>query len=84
MYQSAMDRFDTTRGKPTEMCRISERQTASGGLNGRPEKLQDVCYSWWCLSALAILGRMHWIDRPALAAFILHCQVGHWGLLLGR
>ena len=23
-------------------CRLAERQTASGGLNGRPEKLQDV------------------------------------------
>ena len=55
-------------------CRLAERQTRSGGLNGRPEKLQDVCYSWWCLSALAILGRLHWIDRDALSAFILQCQ----------
>ncbi len=56
-------------------CRIAERQTPSGGLNGRPEKLQDVCYSWWCLSALAILGRRHWIDQAALTRFILFCQV---------
>ncbi len=35
----------------------------------------QVCYSWWCLSALSILGRLHWIDRPALTAFILDCQV---------
>ena len=55
--------------------RLCERQTKSGGLNGRPEKLQDVCYSWWCLSALAILDRLHWIDRDALCAFILQCQV---------
>lgn len=34
-----------------------------------------MCYSWWCLSALAILGRLHWIDRDALSAFILQCQV---------
>ena len=54
---------------------LAERQTAGGGLNGRPEKLPDVCYSWWVLSALAILGRLHWIDRPALQAFILDCQV---------
>ena len=53
---------------------LAERQTPSGGLNGRPEKLQDVCYSWWCLSCLAILGRLHWIDTPALRRFILHCQ----------
>ena len=36
---------------------LCERQTPSGGLNGRPEKLQDVCYTWWCLSAMHILNR---------------------------
>ncbi len=36
--------------------------------------MQDVCYSWWCLSALSILGRMHWIDGAALSRFILYCQ----------
>ena len=67
--------------------RIAERQTPSGGLNGRPEKLQDVCYSWWCLSALAILGRQHWIDEASLTRFILFCQVrGHSsdGILSGH
>ncbi|KAL0049986.1 hypothetical protein WJX82_002124 [Trebouxia sp. C0006] len=53
---------------------LSERQTPSGGLCGRPEKLQDVCYSWWCLSALCILDRLHWIDKGALTQFILFCQ----------
>ena len=56
------------------MCRLCERQTRSGGLCGRPEKMQDVCYSWWCLSALSILGRLHWIDGAALSRFILYCQ----------
>lgn len=55
-------------------CRLAERQTDSGGLNGRPEKLQDVCYSWWCLSALSILKRLHWIDQNKLIDFILDCQ----------
>jgi geranylgeranyl transferase type-2 subunit beta len=53
---------------------LCERQTPSGGLNGRPEKLQDVCYSWWCLSSLALLGRLGWIDGSALARFVLLCQ----------
>lgn len=53
---------------------LAERQTLSGGLNGRPEKLQDVCYSWWCLTSLATLARLHWIDRDALEAYILECQ----------
>jgi len=54
---------------------LAERQLPNGGLNGRPEKLEDVCYSWWCLSALSILNRLHWIDRDKLIGFILSCQV---------
>lgn len=49
-------------------------QCDSGGLNGRPEKQADVCYSWWILSALAILGRIDWIDTSKLVRFILKCQ----------
>ena len=39
---------------------LSERQCDSGGLNGRPEKQADVCYSWWILSTLRIIGRVGW------------------------
>lgn len=53
---------------------LAERQTSSGGLNGRPEKLNDVCYSWWVLSSLSILERVHWINKDALRLFILRCQ----------
>lgn len=54
---------------------LSERQVLpSGGLNGRPEKLPDVCYSWWVLSSLAILKKDHWIDGKKLENFILSCQ----------
>merc|ERR1719296_241144 len=53
---------------------ISERQCDSGGLNGRPEKQADVCYSWWILSTLSILGRMNWISQGKLINFILKCQ----------
>ena len=31
-------------------------------------------YSWWVLSSLAILGRLHWIDREKLANFVKACQ----------
>ena len=55
---------------------LSERQLANGGLNGRPEKLEDVCYSWWVVSSLAMIDRLHWIDGDKLIRFILHCQVG--------
>lgn len=57
---------------------LSERQITEGegkgGLNGRPEKKEDVCYSWWVLSSLAMLGKRHWIDGHALKLFILRCQ----------
>lgn len=54
---------------------LSERQVDGGGLNGRPEKLEDVCYSWWVASSLSMIRRLHWIDGKKLTAFILKCQV---------
>lgn len=53
---------------------LAERQLPSGGLNGRPEKLPDVCYSWWVLSSMTILGKLHWIDAEKLKNFIYACQ----------
>ena len=53
---------------------LSERQLSNGGLNGRPEKLEDVCYSWWVAASLSMIGRLHWIDATALSKFILRCQ----------
>ncbi|KAF8711701.1 Terpenoid cyclases Protein prenyltransferase, partial [Rhizoctonia solani] len=53
---------------------LAERQLPNGGLNGRPEKLEDVCYSFWVLSSLAIIRRLHWIDSEALTKFILSAQ----------
>jgi geranylgeranyl transferase type-2 subunit beta len=68
----------------TERCRLSERQTQSGGLQGRPEKLQDVCYSWWGFSTLKMLGKPHWIDTQALQRFVLNSQDEHRGGLADR
>lgn len=54
---------------------LSERQVLpSGGFNGRPEKLPDVCYSWWVLLGLAMLKKAHWISFEHLETFILQCQ----------
>ena len=74
---SIAGRLDTV-DAPKLAAWLSERQVSSGpgkgGLNGRPEKDEDVCYSWWVLSSLAILDKIHWIDGTALRAFILKCQ----------
>jgi geranylgeranyl transferase type-2 subunit beta len=45
---------------------LSERQTLSGGFNGRPDKLPDVCYSWWIYSTLFLLNKQNWINQGAL------------------
>ncbi|XRB03716.1 geranylgeranyl transferase type-2 subunit beta [Pycnococcus provasolii] len=60
--------------KRTMAAWLAERQTSKGGFNGRPEKLPDVCYSWWVLSALACLGKLHYVDGSKLRAFVLGCQ----------
>jgi len=51
---------------------LCERQLPSGGLNGRPEKLPDVCYSWWVLSTLTILGRLQWLDKEAIVSAYIY------------
>lgn len=53
---------------------LAERQLPSGGLNGRPEKLQDVCYSWWVMASLRIIGKLSWINVDKLKEYILSCQ----------
>jgi prenyltransferase beta subunit len=35
-------------------------------LTGRPEKLPDVCYSWWVLSSLSMIDRLSWITGDKL------------------
>lgn len=37
-------------------------------------QLPDVCYSWWVLASLKIIGKIHWIDKAKLRTFILACQ----------
>lgn len=63
---------------------LSERQCDSGGLNGRPEKQADVCYSWWILSALSILDKVDWINGDKLQQFILNCQDDESGGIADR
>jgi geranylgeranyl transferase type-2 subunit beta len=63
---------------------LSERQVSGGGLNGRPEKKEDVCYSWWVLSSLEMIGRTHWINREGLISFILRSQDTELGGIADR
>jgi geranylgeranyl transferase type-2 subunit beta len=53
---------------------LSERQDPKGGFNGRPEKLPDVCYSWWVGAPIAIIGKQLWVDAAKLKEFVLSAQ----------
>lgn len=63
---------------------LCERQLACGGFNGRPDKREDVCYSWWVLSSLAMLDLVDWIDGEKLTNFITACQDGEEGGIADR
>ena len=70
-----LDLLDVENKKVKLIDWLTERQVLpSGGFNGRPEKLPDVCYSWWVLSSLSILKRKNWVDLKILENFILTCQ----------
>ncbi len=70
-----LDSYLGEEGKDRLGAWLSERQLDdSGGLNGRPMKDVDVCYSWWVGSSLAMIDRLHWIDKKKLTTFILKCQ----------
>ncbi|KAI4364057.1 hypothetical protein MLD38_020199 [Melastoma candidum] len=46
---------------------------------------RQVCYSWWVLSSLTMIGRVRWIDREKLIEFILNCQdTERAAFLIGR
>jgi len=63
---------------------LADRQLECGGLNGRPMKLQDVCYSWWVLSSLNTIERSEWIDAEKLKHFILQAQDTETGGIADR
>lgn len=80
-----LDSFLGEAGKDRLGAWLSERQLEdSGGFNGRPMKLVDVCYSWWVGSSLAMINRLHWIDKKKLTAFILQCQDPEQGGIADR
>lgn len=79
-----LDSYLGEEGKDRLGAWLSERQLPSGGLNGRPEKLVDVCYSWWVMTSMAMIDRIHWIDKTKLTEFILQCQDPEHGGLADR
>ena len=64
--------------EPDSLCWwLAERQCDSGGLNGRPEKQADVCYSWWILSVLSIMDRVDWISGEVARGWLSSSMEPH-------
>ena len=57
-----------------------------GGMQGRPNKDEDTCYSYWIGGTLRLLGKDDLLDITALREFVLSCQsapTGGFGKVVG-
>ena len=54
-----------------------------GGMQGRPNKAEDTCYSYWIGGTLQLLQRHHLLDHRALCDYVFSCQtpMGGFGKL---
>ena len=57
----------------------------AAGMQGRPNKLEDTCYSYWIGGTLHILDAAHLLDGWALREYVLKCQspYGGFGKVVG-
>jgi geranylgeranyl transferase type-1 subunit beta len=55
------------------------------GMQGRPNKAEDTCYSYWIGATLCLVGRADLLDQEPLRNFILKCQtqMGGFSKVLG-
>ena len=55
------------------------------GMQGRPAKLEDTCYSYWIGGTLRLLNQDPLLDHDHLRAYVLRCQtqVGGFGKVVG-
>lgn len=72
---SLADQLDTIDHPEQLLSWLTARQQQkNGGFNGRIEKEEDACYSFWCGASLAILGSHDLIDAKADTDWLLSCQ----------
>jgi len=50
-----------------------------GGMQGRPNKVEDTCYSFWIGGTLRLLGHDDLLDHTALRTFVMKCQTSMGG-----
>ncbi|CAK9081798.1 unnamed protein product [Durusdinium trenchii] len=71
------------RGRGRLIRWLSGRQCESGGMNGRPGKKADACYTWWTLAAAELLAGSEIVsmfDLEALEEFVEHCMSAEGGV----
>lgn len=56
-----------------------------GGMQGRPNKLEDTCYSYWIGGTLCLLGKLQLLEETTLSEYVLTCQsqLGGFGKVVG-
>lgn len=59
---------------------LSRQQSLQGGFNGRVEKVEDVCYSFWCGATIQILGLHHLVSIQHDVEWLLYCQTSIGGI----
>ncbi|WVQ93900.1 hypothetical protein IAU59_000978 [Kwoniella sp. CBS 9459] len=76
---SILDRPQSSATEAETLRWLLARQV--GGFQGRPGKLEDVCYSFWCGGAIAILGQGAIMNKEADRSFLLSAQfpIGGFG-----
>lgn len=64
---------------------VMEEKEQPAGIQGRPNKLEDTCYSYWIGGTLHLLSSSHLIDGWALREYVLTCQspYGGFGKVVG-
>ncbi|GAQ78958.1 geranylgeranyl transferase beta subunit [Klebsormidium nitens] len=68
-----------TEGMGTTLEWCLQRQTSSGGLQGRANKDADTCYAFWVGASLEMLGGYSFLDRQSLRRFLFRCQNQKYG-----
>lgn len=55
------------------------------GMQGRPNKAEDTCYSYWIGGTLRLLGQQELLDEEALCHYVMTCQtqMGGFGKVVG-
>lgn len=56
-----------------------------GGMQGRPNKAEDTCYSYWIGGTLRLLNRQELLDEDKLCRYVMACQtpMGGFGKVVG-